>query len=130
MFDWFNTETENKRDDYYKLYENLKEAISEHDQLVSEAHSAYRSYISAVPDLSNRDIPSNDFEHTREKLNAQLNRYFQQDQENRDALIAAKNKAYERYVHYKNLAMKEAEEKRVRREKELQELKEKLEDLF
>ncbi|MEH7180128.1 chorismate synthase [Neobacillus vireti] len=130
MFDWFKTEIEKKRDDYHELYENLKDAISEHDNLVSEANSAYSSYISAVPNLSHTDIPSNDFENTREHLTEQLNRYFQQDKDKRDSLVAAKNKAYERYVHYKNLAIKEAEAERAEREKELQELKEKLEDLF
>jgi len=130
VFDWFKTGTEKKRDDYHELYENLKDAISEHDKLVSKANSAYSSYISAVPNLSHTDIPSNDFEKSREKLNEELNRYFQQDKDKRESLVAAKNKAYERYEHYKNLAIKEAEAERARREKELKEFKEKLEDLF
>lgn len=130
VFDFFKTATEKKRDDYHDLYEELKEAISEHDKLVSEANSAYRSYLSAVPNLSHTDIPSNDFEKSREKLNEELNKYFQKDKDKRESLVAAKNKAYERYVHYKNLAIKEEEAERARRAKELKELKERLEDLF
>jgi len=130
VFDWFKTDTEKKRDDYHDLYEELKETISEHDKLVSKANSAYSSYISAVPNLSHTDIPSNDFEKTLEKLNEELNRYFQRDKDKRESLVAAKNKAYERYVHYKNLAIKEEEAERAQRAKELKELKERLEDLF
>lgn len=130
MFDWFKSASEKKRDDYHKLYEKLKSAISEHDKKVSEANSAYSSYIGTVPDLSHSNIPSNDFEMSREQLNEKLKRYFQLDQEKRQSLVAAKDKAYERYLHYKNLAIKEAEAERAKRERELNELKERLERLI
>ncbi|ULT57357.1 chorismate synthase [Neobacillus drentensis] len=130
MFDWFKSDTEKKRDDYHELYEKLRSAISEHDHKVSEANSAYSSYIGTVPNLSNSEIPSNDFEISREQLNAKLKQYFQLDQEQRQSLVAAKDKAYERYVHYKNLAIQEAEDERAKRERELKELKEKLEGLI
>ena len=130
MFDWFKTDAEKKRDDYHELYEKLRSAISEHDKKVSEAQSAYGSYIGTVPNLSNSKIPSNDFEISREQLNEKLKRYFQLDQEKRHSLVAAKDKAYERYVYYKNLAIKEAEAERARRERELNELKERLEGLI
>ncbi|MBT2701341.1 chorismate synthase [Bacillus sp. ISL-40] len=130
MFDWFKSDSERKRDDYYELYEKLKSAISEHDHKVSEANAAYSSYLGAIPNLSNSKIPSNDFEMSREELTEKLKQCFQADQEKRSSLAAAKNKAYERYVHYKNLAIKEAEAERVRREKELKELQERLERLI
>ncbi|SMQ61201.1 hypothetical protein SAMN05444673_0485 [Bacillus sp. OV166] len=130
VFDWFKSDTERKRDEYYELYEKLKSAISEHDHKVSEANAAYSSYLGAIPNLSNSKIPSNDFEMSREELTDKLKQCFQADQEKRSSLAAAKNKAYERYVHYKNLAIKEAEAERVRREKELKELQERLERLI
>jgi hypothetical protein len=130
MFDWFKSGTERKRDEYHELYEKLKGAISEHDKKVSEANGAYSSYIGTAPNLSNTKIPSNDFENSREELNEKLKQYFQLDQEKRSSLVAAKNKAYERYVHYKDLAFREAEAERARREKELNELKERLERLI
>jgi hypothetical protein len=130
MFDWFKSDSERKRDDYYELYEKLKSAISEHDHKVSEANAAYSSYLGAIPNLSNSKIPSNDFETSREEVTEKLKQCFQTDQEKRSSLAAAKNKAYERYVHYKNLAIKEAEAERVRREKELKELQERLERLI
>ncbi|MEH7118623.1 chorismate synthase [Neobacillus vireti] len=130
MFDWFKSATEKKRDDYHELYEKLRNAISEHDKKVSEANGAYSSYMGIVPNLSNSNIPSNDFEMSRDQLNEKLRRYFQADQEKRHSLVAAKDQAYERYVHYKNLAIKEAEAERARREKELKELKERLEGLI
>lgn len=117
MFNWFKTATERKRDDYHKLYQKLGDAISEHDRKVSEASSAHSSYVGTVPDLSNTKIPSNDFEVSREKLDRELMDYFQQDKDKRSSLVSAKNKAYERYIHYKNLAIREAEEK-ARRERE------------
>ncbi|MBV7509285.1 chorismate synthase [Bacillus sp. sid0103] len=130
MFDWFKSDTERKRDDYYDLYEKLRSAVSEHDHKVSEANGAYSSYLGTIPNLSNSKIPSNDFETSREELTEKLKQYFRADQEKRSSLVAAKNKAYERYVHYKNLAIKEAEAERVRREKELKELQERLERLI
>lgn len=130
MFDWFKSDTERKRDDYYELYEKLRSAVSEHDHKVSEANGAYSSYLGTIPNLSNSKIPSNDFETSREELTEKLKQHFRADQEKRSSLVAAKNKAYERYVHYKNLAIKEAEAERVRREKELKELQERLERLI
>jgi hypothetical protein len=130
VFSWFKSDTERKRDEYYELYEKLKDAISEHDHKVSEANAAYSSYVGTIPNLSNSKIPSNDFETSREDLTEKLRQYFQSDQEKRSSLTAAKNKAYERYIHYKNLAIKEAEAERIRREKELKELQERLERLI
>ena len=130
VFDWFKSGTEKKRDDYYELYEKLKSAISEHDHKVSEANGAYSSYLGTIPNLSNSKIPSNDFETSREEITEKLKQYFRADQDKRSALVAAKNKAYERYVHYKDLAIKEAEAERVKREKELKELQERLERLI
>jgi len=130
VFDWFKSGTEKKRDDYYELYEKLKSAISEHDHKVSEANGAYSSYLGTIPNLSNSKIPSNDFETSREEITEKLKQYFRADQDKRSALVAAKNKAYERYVHYKDLAIKEAEAERVKREKELKELQDRLERLI
>jgi hypothetical protein len=117
VFNWLKTATEIKRDDYHKLYQKLGDAIAEHDEKVSEASSAHSSYVGTVPNLSNTKIPSNDFEVSREKLNSELLDYFQQDKDKRSSLVSAKNQAYERYIHYKNLAIREAEEK-ARRERE------------
>lgn len=130
VFDWLKTGTERKRDEYHKLYEKLEDAISEHDNKVSEANSAYSSYIGTIPNLSNSKIPSNDFDNSREELSEKLKRHFQQDQEKRGSLVAAKNKAYERYVHYKNLAIKEAEAERAKKAKEWKEMQERLERLI
>src|SRR3954454_8890501 len=116
VLNWFKNGTERKREEYYELYEKLKSAISEHDHKVSEANAAYSSYLGTIPNLSNTNIPSNDFETSREELTNKLKQYFQADQEKRASLVAAKNQAYERYVYYKNLAIQEAEAERARRE--------------
>ncbi|MEK5521389.1 hypothetical protein B5V89_15145 [Heyndrickxia sporothermodurans] len=130
MFEMFKTDTERKRDQYHKLYEKLKDALQEHDKKVSEANASYSSYISAVPNLSNTKIPSNDFDPKREELNRKLNKYFDNEKDMRGSLVTAINKANERYIHYKNLAIKEAEAERARREKELRELIERVEGFF
>lgn len=130
MFEMFKTDTERKRDQYHKLYEKLKDALQEHDKKVSEANASYSSYISAVPNLSNTKIPSNDFDPKREELNRKLNKYFDNEKDMRGSLVTAINKANERYIHYKNLAIKEAEAEQARREKELRELIEKVEGFF
>ncbi|MFB6468430.1 chorismate synthase [Cytobacillus sp. Hz8] len=111
MFNFFGTATERKRDEYYKLYMKLQDALQDHDKKVSEANASYSSYISTVPNLSQKDIPSNDFEPKREEKNALLNEYFNHDKEKRSSLVSAENKAYERYEYYRDLAIREAEER-------------------
>ncbi|MGE6260578.1 chorismate synthase [Heyndrickxia sporothermodurans] len=130
MFNLFATATERKRDQYDKLHSKLKAALQDHDNYVSKATSAYQNYIRSVPYLSNSDIPSNDFDPKRQELNRKLNQYFDNEKDKRDSLVSAIDKAYERYVYYKNLAIKEAEAERERIEKELREIKETLEGLF
>ncbi|WP_169729203.1 chorismate synthase [Fictibacillus gelatini] len=129
MFDdWFaSAETVRKRDNYDTLHDILKDALKEHDKKVAEATDAYNSYIKAVPNLSNSKIPSNDFDPKREELNEKLNQYFDKEKDMRSALVIAIDKAYERYLHYKNLAAKEAKAKKEKLEKEFEELKEGLE---
>lgn len=116
-----NGETIRKRDEYKALYDILTEALEKHDRTVGEAESAYNSYISSVPNLSNSEIPSNDFEPKRVEKNNELNKYFNYERDKRSSLAAAKSKAYERYLHYKNLAMKEAEEEKEKLKKEIEE---------
>lgn len=111
MFNFFGTATERKRDEYYKLYTKLQDAISDHDKKVSEATASYNNYISIVPNLSHTKIPSNDFEPKREEKNDKLNEYFNRDKEKRSSLVSAKSKAYERYEYYRLLAIREAEER-------------------
>ncbi len=111
IFGWGLTPTERKRDQYYQLYEELCDGLSKHDQKATEANDANCSYLNSVPNLSNSMIPSNDFDSKREELHGKLNGYFQYDLEKRTSIVAAKNKAWDRYIHYKNLAMKEAAEK-------------------
>ncbi|CDQ40393.1 hypothetical protein [Virgibacillus salexigens] len=110
MFGWFKSETEKKRDDYYELYQRLQDAKSEHDKLVNEAEASYSSYISTVPNLSNFEIPSNDFDWKREELNSELLRYFDYEKNKRSAITQAASRAYQRYEYYKNLAIKEEQE--------------------
>lgn len=126
MFDWFKTATEKKRDDYHRLYEKLHAALSDFDQNVSEAEGIYESYAGKAAHLSSSDIPSNDFEPKRRELNQKLNKYFQLEKQKRSSLVSAKNKAYERYIYYTNLAIKEARERAEREERERKERMERL----
>lgn len=108
-FGWFRSDTEKKRDDYLKLYEKLQKAVTEHDKKVNDAASAFYSYKNASPYLSSNKIPSNHFSPKLSELEENLQRYYKYEMNKRSELIAAKSKAYERYAHYKNLAIKEAE---------------------
>jgi hypothetical protein len=111
MFSWLSGKTvnEEKRDDYQKLYNKLQKIIDKHDRKVSDAQSSYRSYVGAIPYLSSYKVPSNDFGPKRIELNKELNQYFTYEKDKRTQLITAKDKAYERYLHYKSLAIQEAE---------------------
>ena len=52
MFDFFKTPTEQKRDKYYSLYQNLKDCETYHQKKVSEAQSTFDSYKNSVPNFS------------------------------------------------------------------------------
>ncbi|WP_147536183.1 hypothetical protein [Bacillus marasmi] len=116
FFNFGRTTYERKRDEYYKLYQKLGDALLEHDKHVREANSANCTYINSVPNLSNSKIPSGDFDTKREELTAKLNSYFIYDLEKRTDIITATDKAYQRYIYYKNLAIKEAAEEAKRAE--------------
>lgn len=123
MFNFFIKSTyDKKRDHYHALYENLQDAISDHDKYVNNANSSYSSYIKTAPNLSNTKIPSNDFDVKREELNSKLKNYFHLDKEKRSSLVTAKQRAYEKYLHYKELAHKERQEELKRIEKALKEM--------
>lgn len=110
VFGWFKTDTEKKRDDYFKLYEKMGNALSKHDRKVGDAESSYSSYSSSAPYLSKYDIPTSDFSKKKEELDNSLQTFFDYEKENRSLLESARTRVYEQYEHYKNLAIKEAEE--------------------
>ncbi|MBC2369334.1 chorismate synthase [Listeria booriae] len=102
-----SSELEKKRDDYDRLHDRLKDAITEHDKLIREARSSLSSYRSAHPDFDNNVIPSKHFNSKREELTTKLEGYINDASDKRSRLIAARDKAYERYVHYRDAAAKE-----------------------
>ncbi|MBC1211089.1 chorismate synthase [Listeria booriae] len=102
-----SSELEKKRDDYDRLHNRLKDAITEHDKLIREARSSLSSYRSAHPDFDNNVIPSKHFNSKREELTTKLEGYINDASDKRSRLTAARDKAYERYVHYRDAAAKE-----------------------
>ncbi|GAE29509.1 hypothetical protein [Halalkalibacter hemicellulosilyticus] len=110
MFNWFKTDTEIKRDEYWKLYERLQDAKNDHDRIVRDAESAYSSYRNAVPFLSENVIPSNDFTPARRRLNDDFNQYLNDEKAKRTDLVRAINRAYDQYLHYRNQAIREEQE--------------------
>lgn len=118
---WVKTESDRKRDAYDKLHVKLQAALDKHDKKVAEAEASYSSYSGSVPNLSNTKIPSNDFDPKREELTERLNNYFNEEKQKRSELLSASNQAYERYIYYKNLAMKEEQARAEKRRKEWEE---------
>lgn len=108
----FGTENDRKRDEYNNLYGKLQKAIDKHDKIAAEAEASFSSYTGSVPNLSNTKVPSNDFDPKREELTRKLSKYLSEEKQKRSELVSASNQAYQRYLHYKNLAMKEAEERK------------------
>lgn len=102
-----SSELEKKRDDYDRLHDRLKDAISEHDKLIGEARSSLSSYNSAHPSFDGTTIPSKHFDTKREELTTKLEGYINDASDKRSGLTAARDKAYERYVHYRDAAAKE-----------------------
>ncbi|MBC2240711.1 chorismate synthase [Listeria booriae] len=102
-----SSELEKKRDDYDRLHDRLKDAITEHDKLIREARSSLSSYRSAHPDFDNNVIPSKHFDSKREELTTKLEGYINDASDKRSRLTTARDKAYERYVHYRDAAAKE-----------------------
>lgn len=111
FFDWFKTEYERKRDNYYRLYQRLQDALSDHDRKVNEAQQAYSSYKNSSPYLSSYRIPSNDFSPKLTEIEGRLMKRFDYEKRKRSELVTASSQAYQRYIHYKNLAIREAQEK-------------------
>ncbi|SDZ50490.1 hypothetical protein SAMN05421736_11520 [Evansella caseinilytica] len=110
MFNWFfRSETEKRRDDYWALYEKLKTAIDTHDRRVTEAEASYSSYKRSIPFLLTFRIPSNDFEPKRQELTGEVKELLEYEKDKRSDLVRAKNNAYDRYLYYKQQAIKEAE---------------------
>ncbi|MBC1793551.1 chorismate synthase [Listeria booriae] len=105
--DIMSSELEKKRDDYDRLHDRLKDAIREHDKLIGEARNALSSYKSAHPNFDNNVIPSKHFDSKREELTTKLEGYINDASDKRSRLTAARDKAYERYVHYRDAAAKE-----------------------
>lgn len=130
MFDFFKTDTEMKRDHYKTLYDHLKKILKDFENNMNEADAAYSSYTGSVPNLSNSKIPSNDFDPKREELDNKLKKYFDQEKQKKGDLVSAKNKAYEKYVHYKQLAVKEAEEREEKAKKEIKAFEERMKKLY
>lgn len=122
MFSFFvKTENDRKRDDYDKLHSKLQDALVKHDKKAAAAEESYSGYIGSVPNLSNNKIPSNDFDPKREELNRKLDKYFDEEKQKRRELHSVSNQAYQRYIYYKNLAMKEAVVRKEKRRKEWEE---------
>lgn len=107
LFNFLKSDNEIKRDHYYKLYQRLNDAIIYHDNKVNEANQYYDSYRNSVPFFSTTRIPTDDFERKRSELNDKLTELFEHDKQQRLRLIIARDRAYSRYEHYKNLAMAE-----------------------
>ncbi|MBC1436444.1 chorismate synthase [Listeria rocourtiae] len=102
-----SSELEKKRDDYDRLHDRLKDAISEHDKLIGEVRSSLSSYRNAHPKFNDSKIPAKHFESKREELTTKLEEYINDVSDKRSSLTAARDKAYERYVHYRDAAAKE-----------------------
>lgn len=102
-----SSELEKKRDDYDRLHDRLKDAITEHDKLIGEARNSLSSYKSAHPNFNNSKIPAIHFDSKREELAKKLEGYINDASDKRSSLTAARDKAYERYVHYRDAAAKE-----------------------
>lgn len=130
MFGLFKTDTEKKRDDYKKLHSRLQDSLNEHNQKINDAEASYSNYLGTIPYLSNLKIPSNDFDVKRDELQRELHRYLNYEKGKQSELTSAVNKAYERYEHYKNLAIREEEAEMARREEERKERLERLKNGF
>lgn len=114
MFGLFNTPTENKRDEYYSLYQSLKGYQKDVEKKLTEANESFSNYSSSVPNLSNSKVPSRYFDPKREELSKELSTYIQKETEKKQSLASAKEQAKAQYEKYKALAIQEAEEKRAR----------------
>lgn len=128
MFDFFKTPTEQKRDKYYSLYQNLKDCETYHQKKVSEAQSTFDSYKNSVPNFSNSKIPSKDFDQKREALTTDVATYLAEEEKKKAGLKSAKQQAKAQYEMYKALAISEAQEKQRKKEEKAKKDKEALEE--
>lgn len=81
-FLWFaTTENERKQNEYDKLHNEIRDALSDHEKYINKAKEALSSYKSKAPNLSNSKIPSNYFELHRERLTEELVKHISYEEE-------------------------------------------------
>ncbi|MFP7493406.1 hypothetical protein SFC66_06410 [Terribacillus saccharophilus] len=112
IFGWkpFNTATEDKRDEYQKLYQDLDELIDEHNDLIEEMEATYSHYKSSIPCMDEGAIPSTGYVQAQERLDNRLSDYMDEAHEYRERLMQARIRAHDQYLHYENKVAAEEKE--------------------
>ncbi|MBF2347152.1 chorismate synthase [Listeria seeligeri] len=118
LFGFGKTPTEKKRDDYDKLHDLIKDAIKEHDKKMADVESDLDAYKSGMPDMNSKGIPVNPFMEKNDEVLARLEKYVNKEKDKLKSLTKARDKAYEKYLEYKEMAMKEEAAEQAKKEKE------------
>ncbi|MBC1430903.1 chorismate synthase [Listeria seeligeri] len=124
LFDFAKTPTEKKRDDYDKLHDYLKDAIKEHDEKMADVESDLKAYKNGMPDMPNKGIPANPFMEKNDKVLERLEKYVNKEKDKRKSLTNARDKAHQKYLEYKAMAVKEEAAEKAKKEKEKKEREE------
>lgn len=117
VFDFWKTATEKKRDDYDELHDSLKDAIKEHDEKMEELESELATYKKGMPELASTGIPANPFVEKRDDVIERLEKYINKEKNKRKTLTEARDTAYQKYLEYKAMAVKEEKAEKAKKEK-------------
>lgn len=109
------TENQYKRDKYKALYDKLsdlcekaeKERDKALDSLNMYNNEVPEMYVMVVPYANEMSVPAKDYEDKRILLTENLNKEFEYVNEKIGDLKTAKNVAYQKYIEYDDLSMKE-----------------------
>ncbi|WP_088825895.1 chorismate synthase [Listeria goaensis] len=111
LFGFGRTETERKRDEYYDLYEKLKDRIQKHNKKSAEAAEYIDNYKYKMPNFAFDKAPADHFTDKEFKVREDLINLYDKENEAVTKLTRAKDKAYSKYKEYKSQAAKEEADK-------------------
>ena len=113
IFGWFGggTPTEQKRDQYKRLYDQLLSLSQDFDTKAKQLNQHVDDYLSARPTMSASSIPEDVFSDSESRARSQVVLLKSNQTSDGAKLAEAVSAAYSRYQYYDRLAIQEAEER-------------------
>lgn len=126
IFGWFGggTPTEQKRDQYQRLYNKLLSLSQDFDSKEKQLSQRVETYLSNRPNMEASYIPEDVFSDSESTARSKVVLLKSHQTSDGAKLAEAVSAAYSRYQYYHRLAIQEAEERRRKAERRRREAEE------